>query len=870
MKKKSYIDPQAEREASKYENPVPSRELILDTLEQSSGPLTLSSVCETFKLINDDDFEAMRRRLIAMERDGQLISNRKGEYGRIDKMDLVRGRVQGHRDGFGFVIPFDGSDDIYLSNRQMRKAFDGDEVLARPGQEYKGKREGSIIEVLVHHTNQLVGRYVSEHGNHYLTPDNSRISQDILLDSNALMDAKNGQLVVAQITQQPGRRGKPLGEIIEVLGDHLAPGMEIDVAIRSHSIPHIWPTEVSKEKEYFSDEVSETDKVNRIDLRHLSFVTIDGEDARDFDDAVYCERKDNGWTLYVAIADVSHYVKVNSALDNEAVVRGNSVYFPDYVIPMLPEVLSNGLCSLNPKVDRLCMVCEIHINEKGGVSSYHFFESVMHSRARLTYTQVGRVIEERNNVTSEIRKELDDVVQDLDELYALYVTLQKARQKRGAIEFESNETRIVFDEQRKIDSIVPTTRNDAHKLIEECMLSANVCAADFLAKHEIPCLYRVHESPKEEKLQLLQEFLREFGFSLPNTTKITPAHMRDILLKIDGRADAHVIQTVMLRSMNQAVYQSENLGHFGLAYDAYAHFTSPIRRYPDLLVHRGIRSVIRSQKKTQLVKRYDDAQLLSRKEIYPYSESDISSLGEQFSSTERRADEATRDVVSWLKCEYLSEHVGDVFDGVVSSVVGFGLFVELSDVYVEGLVHITSLPSDYYHFEAAQHRLIGERNQLAFRLGDIVSVRVVRVSLDDRKIDFELVGKNIDRAAQLSKRKTKKSSGSSSKGMKKTKASKQSKAPKKTDRSVKSKNQVKKTSDKKVKKTTKSSSSKIPVESKATESARKPRKRKANSSKKLDASQKHELSKKTESSKKSSNPLKNIVAKIKNKIKKRK
>jgi len=889
LKKPSYSDPNAEREAANYDNPIPSRELILELLEQSSGPLSLPAVCESFDLHSDDNIEAMRRRLIAMERDGQLISNRKREYGRVDKMDLVRGRVQGHRDGFGFVIPFDGSDDIYLSNRQMRKAFDGDEVLARPGPVHKGKREGAIIEVLTHHTQQVVGRYICEHGNHFVVPDNPRITQDILLDAGTLQGAKTGQFVVVTITQQPGRRGKALGEVAEVLGEHLAPGMEIDVAIRSHSIPHVWPADVETEVQGLGEDVLESHKQGRIDSRHLSFVTIDGEDARDFDDAVYCESSKHGWTLYVAIADVSNYVHPHSALDKEAIVRGNSVYFPDFVIPMLPEVLSNGLCSLNPKVDRLCMVCEMQIDVNGVVTAHQFYESVMHSRARLTYTEVGKVIQERDEKDSEIRKSLREVTAHLDELHDLYGCLVKARRKRGAIEFESNETRIIFDDQRKIESIIPTVRNDAHKLIEECMLAANVCAAKFLQKHELPCLYRVHETPKEEKLVLLQEFLKEFGFTLPTIDKVTPKHYRDILLKIEGRPNAHVIQTVMLRSMNQAVYQGENLGHFGLAYDAYGHFTSPIRRYPDLLVHRAIRSVIRSQRESAHVKRHENAKAIRSTDIYPYNDSDISSMGEQFSSTERRADEATRDVVNWLKCEYLNEHVGDIFEGVVSSVVGFGLFVELNDMYVEGLVHITSLPGDYYHHEAAHHRLVGERTRLTFHLGDTVSVKVVRVSLDDRKIDFELVGEKIESAAKHSKRKPKKTSSSKKR---KTKSNDRRSDDKNTagkgpgDRTSVNKKSASKNKKPEFKKSEFKKTKKNKNSSIENDVPRKPRKRKSSSEKNKQERSKHEklhssLNKKvstpvegktseganaknnsSEKAKESSNPLIKIVKKI--------
>ncbi len=734
-------DPYAAREAAKYENPVASRELILEVLENSSGPMSHPALCKHFQLDDEDAIEALRRRLIAMERDGQLIRNRRGAYGRIDKMDLVRGRVQGHRDGFGFVIPTDGSSDIYLTNRQMRKVFDRDEVLVRLGSEdFRGKREGSIVEVLSHNTDQLVGRLSIERGVHVVKPDNPRIGHDILIPPDQTHSAKDGQFVVVEIIQQPGSRSMPAGRIAEVLGDHLAPGMEIDVAIRSHDIPHEWPQAVKDQAAAIKEEVSEADKLNRIDLRDLPLVTIDGEDARDFDDAVYCEaRPGGGWKLYVAIADVSHYVSIGSALDQEAQVRCTSVYFPDFVVPMLPEVLSNGLCSLNPEVDRLCMVCEMDIGVDGRIGDYRFYEGVMHSKARLTYNQVGQIIAEQGDASSTLRQRYQPVVPHLDELHKLYRALRVAREARGAIDFETQETRIIFDQNRKIQDIVPVTRNDAHKLIEECMLAANVCTAQFLEEHKLPSLYRIHEPPKAEKLTMLLEFLGENGLSMKYSGQVRSADYQEVLQTIADRPDAHLIQTVMLRSMNQAVYSPENKGHFGLSYDAYAHFTSPIRRYPDLLVHRAIRSVIRSNKETTRVKRHSDAAPLSKGAVYPYEMADMISLGEQCSMCERRADDATRDVVSWLKCEYLQDKVGDVFEGIVSSVVGFGLFVELKDVYVEGLVHITALPQDYYHFDAAHHRLVGERTRRVFRLGDQIKVQVTRVDLDERKVDLEMI-----------------------------------------------------------------------------------------------------------------------------------
>ncbi|MFL0810404.1 MAG: ribonuclease R [Agarilytica sp.] len=758
MKKKKLHDPFADREAAKYQNPIPSRELISQVLEKASGPLTLERIAEQLNVSDEEPLEALRRRLKAMVRDGQLLPNRKREFGLIAKMDLVRGRVQGHRDGFGFLVPKDGGKDIFLTHRQMQKVFDGDEVLVSPGEvDFKGRQEGKIIEVLERHTRQLVGRICQQGGASFVRPDNPRYTQDIIVAADATMSASSGQFVVVEITQFPDRHQRPEGKVVEVLGDHMAPGMEIDVAIRSNDIPHVWPADVEAQAKEFTEEVKEQDKQHRVDLRHLPFVTIDGEDARDFDDAVYCENKrGGGWRLYVAIADVSHYVKPKSALDNEALVRGNSVYFPDYVVPMLPQVLSNGLCSLNPHIDRLCMVCEMTISVAGKISSYKFYEGLMHSHARLTYTKVGKMIEERENPASSIRKKHEALLPYLDNLYDLYLQLRKARGIRGAIDFDTNETRILFDEQRKIEKIVPVERNDAHKLIEECMLAANVCTAKFLQEHKIPALYRVHEGPSEQKRELLLEFLQGVGIFIKASEQLTPQDYCQIMDQVGDRPDAHLIQMVMLRSMNQARYQPENQGHFGLAYSAYTHFTSPIRRYPDLLVHRAIRAVIRSDIESKKVQRVDSASQQPFIKLYPYSANDMLSFGEQCSVTERRADEATRDVVSWLKCEYLREHVGESFGGVVSAVTSFGLFVELNDIYIEGLVHITSLPHDYYRHEVAQHRLVGERSRREFGIGDALRVQVASVNLDERKIDFDLISpnKNSNKKAKTSKKKT--------------------------------------------------------------------------------------------------------------------
>jgi len=735
-------DPNREKEAEKYDNPVPSRDFILKLLNDRGKPLTHRQICAELQLSEDDAVEAVRRRLRAMERDGQLLSNRRGAYGVAEKMDLLKGTVIGHRDGFGFLKPDDGSDDLYLSARQMRGVFDGDKVLVRQsGVDHRGRREATVVEVLEQRTRRLVGRYFQESSIGFVTPENRRISQDILIPEGGPLQAKNGQFVVAEIVQQPTHRGQPQGIIIEIIGDHMAPGMEIDVAIRNYDIPHEWPAAVVAAAEQFGSGLQPADYEHRFDLRQMPFVTIDGEDAKDFDDAVFCEKKrSGGWKLCVAIADVSHYVHPGDALDTEACKRGNSVYFPEHVVPMLPVNLSNGLCSLNPQVDRLAMVCEMSVSAAGRVSRYSFYEAVICSHARLTYTKVGAMLQDPESLEGQdLREQYSAVVPHLENLYALYHAFREQRESRGAIDFETTETKIVFGADRKIETIVPTQRNDAHRIIEECMLAANVCAARFLEKYKLPALYRIHEGPKNEKLENLRAFLKELSIPFMARNEPSPADYQDVLSKIKERPDYDLIQTVMLRSMNQAVYSPENKGHFGLAYGAYAHFTSPIRRYPDLLVHRALRYQVRNAEDFTNIKRTNDAPPIKREHILPYDMGAMVELGEQCSMTERRADEATWDVIGWLKCEYMSDKIGDVFKGIISGVTGFGLFVELKDIYVEGLVHVSALTSDYYHFDEVRHRLVGERSGQAFSLGDEVTVSVAKVDLDDRKMDFELL-----------------------------------------------------------------------------------------------------------------------------------
>jgi len=741
------LDPEAAREAEKYDNPIPSRELILKQLSDRGSPANREELVAEFGLNTDEQLEALRRRLRAMERDGQLIYTRRGTYAPVDKLDLILGRVSGHRDGFGFLVPDDGSDDLFLSPAQMRLVFDGDRALARvAGLDRRGRREGAVVEVISRAHESIVGRYYEEGGIGFVVGDNPKITQEVLVTPGRNASAKQGQFVEVKITHWPTPRFQPQGDVVEVVGNYMAPGMEIDVALRSYDIPHVWPEAVVKEAAKLKPQVEEKDKEKRVDMRHLPFVTIDGEDARDFDDAVYCEKNGSnwrlfsgGWKLYVAIADVSHYVSIGSALDDEAQVRGNSVYFPERVIPMLPEELSNGLCSLNPNVDRLAMVCEVTLSKTGKMTDYKFFEAVINSHARLTYNKVSTILEHpKSNEGKQLRGEYAEVLPHLKQLYALYKVLLEARHTRGAIDFETQETRIIFGEGRKIADICPTTRNDAHKLVEECMLAANVATAEFLTKHEIPALYRVHAGPPPERLEKVRAFLGELGLTLhKGKDGPSPKDYQALLQTIKDRPDFHLIQTVMLRSLSQAVYSADNQGHFGLNYEGYTHFTSPIRRYPDLLTHRALRSVIRSKADTPHVTRVGAA-AIAKARIYPYDEAALEQLGEQCSLSERRADEATRDVVSWLKCEYMKDRVGETFPGVINAVTGFGLFVELKDIYVEGLVHVTALPGDYYHFDPLHHRLSGERSGRSFRLGDSIEVKVMRVDLDERKIDFEV------------------------------------------------------------------------------------------------------------------------------------
>ncbi len=673
-------DPHFEREQDKYENPIPSREYIIEYLRSQKSPITRDSIAAALNIHEEEQLEALRRRLRAMERDGELVFTRGQSYGLPEKMDLISGIVLGHREGFGFFKPDEGGDDLFISNRDMLMYFHGDKVLAqKAGLDRRGRREARIVRLIQPRSAAIVGRYHVDSGMAFVIADDKRITQEILVANEDRNGARQGDVVVVELTRRPGRFVKAAGKVTEVLGKQMAPGMEIEIALRNYDLPHTWSPVIEKKLRRIPDEVTEADKVGRVDLRHLPLVTIDGEDARDFDDAVYAEKKaGGGWRLWVAIADVSYYVCTDSALDTEARARGNSVYFPSQVIPMLPEKISNGLCSLNPHVDRLCMVAEMTVSAKGKLSGYKFYPAVMYSHARFTYTQVAEMLE-----GGPIAPEHEALFPHLQCLQSLYLALDEQRAERGAIAFETMETQFIFNEQRKIEKIVPRGRNQAHKIIEECMILANVSAAKFVKKHKGEVLYRVHEAPSEQKLANFKEFLAERGLTMTGGLEPTPSDYQNVMLQIADRPDAELIQVMLLRSMRQAIYTPDNEGHFGLALEEYAHFTSPIRRYPDLVLHRVIRYLLAKERGETTEKWTQDGG-------YHYQLDELDQLGEECSTTERRADEATRDVSDWLKCEFMQDHVGDTFEAVIASVTSFGLFVRLNELFIDGLVHISS------------------------------------------------------------------------------------------------------------------------------------------------------------------------------------
>jgi ribonuclease R len=713
-------DPHAAREAQRYDNPITSREAILAHLVAAPGPVTADDMARAFGLDAPDRFEALGKRLAAMVRDGQLLMNRRGGFAPAERLDLIAGSVIANPDGFGFLKPADGSDDLFLPPSEMRKVMHGDRVLGSvTGIDRRGRREGAIVEVLERKLTRVMGRFEERAGIGYVVPDDRRIQTEVLIPPLARHSAKEGQRVVAEITAPPEPGRPPFGRVLVVLGDRLTASRVVEAAIHTHNLPHEFPPETLQEAEAVPLEVPDEVAAKRIDLRGVPLVTIDGEDAKDFDDAVWCETDARGFRLVVAIADVSAYVRPGTALDAEAVQRGTSVYFPGFVVPMLPETLSNGICSLNPKVDRLCFVCDMRVDFDGKVTRSKFYEAVMRSHARLTYTTVGKAIDG----DEEALEQLGSLKPQIEALHQLYRVLSKARAERGAIEFESGEVRFVLDAKGEVIQAGMLERNDAHKLIEECMIAANVEAARFVIRKKIPAPFRIHDRPPERKYTELLEFLQEFGLRLPPWQKVEPKDFTALLRKVRKRPDAALLETVLLRSQSLAQYSIENIGHFGLALESYGHFTSPIRRYPDLLLHRSIKHILGGGSASD----------------FGYTDKEMGTLCLACSEKERRADEAEREVDERYRSAWMEQHVGSDFDGVVSGVTSFGLFVELNESKVNGLVHVTMLPHDYYHFDATRKTLAGERRGLAWSLGDAVRVKVLKASVEDRRIDFKLV-----------------------------------------------------------------------------------------------------------------------------------
>ena len=720
-----FVDPYAGREAERYEQPIASREAILHLLTEAEGPLTQEMLEQRLGLTAPERAHALGKRLGAMVRDGQLLQNRRGGYVPAAPLDLIAGTIIANPDGFGFLRPDTGKgDDLFLPPVEMRKVMHGDRAMASvTGMDRRGRREGVIVEVLERRVSRLIGRFTLDSGISFVVPDDRRIQRNIQVPADGRLEAQHGQLVVCEITSPGDARRPPIGRVLAVLGDALTPSLVVETAIHGHDLPHEFPPAVLDEAAAVPLEVDAATAAARVDLRDMPLVTIDGEDAKDFDDAVYCEPNAGGFRLVVAIADVSSYVRPGRPLDDEAQLRATSVYFPGFVVPMLPETLSNGICSLNPKVDRLCFVCDMQVDREGEVVSSRFYEAVMRSHARLTYNLVWRAVGEGD---PEAREQLGQLLPQVERLHQLYKGLSRARARRGAIEFESSEVRFVLDNRGEVVQAGMLQRNDAHKLIEECMIAANVEAAKFLLQAGIPAPYRIHDKPPESKYEDLLEFLKEFALRLPGWARVQPKDFANLLKKVRDRPDATLLESVILRSQSQAVYSPENIGHFGLALQAYAHFTSPIRRYPDLLVHRAIKHVLAR----------------GRLESF-HSPSQMASLALQCSERERRADEAEREVDERYRAAWMEQHVGGEFEGTISGVTSFGLFVELDQSKVSGLVHVTQLPSDFYHFDPVRKTLTGERAGREFRLGDRVNIIVLKASLEERKIDFRLAGERV-------------------------------------------------------------------------------------------------------------------------------
>jgi ribonuclease R len=713
-------DPQFASESQRYAEPIPSRELIRDELRELERPLDAHGLARRFQLRKPALIRALESRLNAMARDGELRRDGHARFALRSAQGALEGRVSTHRDGYGWFTPDDASGDVHLDSRQMAGVMHGDRLRVRVvADDGRGRRSGTVLEVLERGTQELAGRFEDSGDAGYVIPDNPRLRDRVLIPSAARGAAQHGDLVVARIIEAPTRRSAAIGQIVRVLDARRSADIAAELAIVTHGLPVSWPLDAEREARACGATLRAQDIEGRVDLRSLPIVTIDGEDARDFDDAVYCEPQRRGWRLIVAIADVSHYVRQGGALDVEAQNRATSVYFPDRVLPMLPEALSNELCSLKPRVDRLVLACDMRVSEDGEVTRSEFSAAVIHSAARLTYTQVAAIL---RGGDADLLREYAHVAPHLQNLHGLYEALRKARERRGALDFDAPEVKVRIAADGSVAALDVHARNDAHRLIEECMIAANIEAARFLKRRKFSTLYRVHGEPEPRKVTELQRMLRALGVGVRFAESIGTRELRQVTALIAGRPDAAFIESLIIRSLPQAVYQPTNIGHFGLGLSEYAHFTSPIRRYPDLLVHRAIRYALSG----------------GRRESFAYSTAAMEQLGRDCSARERRADDAARDVMAYLKCDFMRGHLGDEFEAVISGVVEFGLFVQLANLQVDGLVHVSTLEGDYFEYDAARCAWTGRRTRRMYQLGARVAVRLTRVDMRERRLDFEI------------------------------------------------------------------------------------------------------------------------------------
>ena len=741
-------DPNFQREASIYVKPVASRELLLQLISEHSKPVSLEQLTQELGLTDPDQIEGLRRRIVAMVRDGQIKADSNNVFQLMARSSLKSGRISATKDGTGYCIFDDVSEPLLIRAQQMRQVFDGDQVLVNERIQAGYEPDGVIVEVTERNTLSIVGNFYRTPSTSYVVPLNKRNQHISIHISGDTSDIAEGALVEVKIDQQPAITAMSQGQIHKVF-DRTQAGQEIEIALLNHRLRHEWTEKLLQEAEKVPSAITDQQIKTRFDLREQAFVTIDGEDSKDFDDAVFCKKEKSGFRLWVAIADVSEYVQPGQALDLEAQLRGNSVYFPREVLPMLPERLSNGICSLNPNQDRLALVCEMRVTAKGNVTDFFFFEAVFRSHARLTYGQVASVLE--NKEKSQLTKEVSANLVALEKVYQAFL---HSRNKRGALTIELPELRFIFENDR-VKSLTHTTRNIAHKIIEEAMLAANVCAAKLLAEQKIPTLYRKHDDPDTARVTEFQQFLKLLGLRLAGNGEPRPKHFLNLIEQLDKIVNADIILMQILRTMSKAEYTPDQLPHFGLAYESYTHFTSPIRRYPDLLVHRAIRSLIHSRKKTTGVKRVKGSGIWKNKESYPYDKQQLATIGRHCTDTEKRAEDASRDVQQYLRCTYLQKFVGDSFQGIVKTVTKFGLFVEMEKTYSEGLLHISQLRGDYYIFDKNSMSLRGEHSGVTYSTGTKVGVRLVKVDIEQGMIDLEL-DKDEKSARKKSKSKTKK------------------------------------------------------------------------------------------------------------------